>query len=358
MNWRLNMNTLFNRNVEVMWGPVREIITSTPFLVTSATEGLNVVNASDSGWPFFDYLNPPLMNKTASKLKIEFNIKKDFEKSENEATIKIYNLRQDKYLITEDESSTKYKVYLFVGYGETYRKLFGGDIEESSYVKEGPNWVFTIKAKDGQTVMDETIINKSYTGSMILKDVMLDMIKDSSDKTKDQTKLFFTKKVKKWVEDNVSNSFKVDSGLSVTGKLIDQFDKLMDEIGGKLSVQDEKMEIIWKDSNNKNDIVLLNPNSGLIGSPVRKKDNYIEFKSLLIPLISPGGLVKIESRQINDYFRVDKVDYIGDTHSQSWECRCEGVKPTNLDTSPPQIEYYKTINNIAIEDEARILANA
>lgn len=351
------MNTLFNRNVEVIWGPTREIITSIPFLVSNTTEGLNVINASDSGWPYFDYLEPPLMNKTASKLKIEFNIKKDFEKATNEAIIKIYNLRQDKYLITEDESKTKYKVYLYVGYGDTYHKLFGGDIEESSYVKEGPNWVFTIKAKDGQTVMDETIINKSYTGGMILKNVMLDMIKDSSDKTKDQTKLFFTKKVKKWVEDNVSSSFKVDTGLSVTGRLMDQFDKFMDEIGGKLSVQDEKMEIIWKDSNNKNDIVLLSPNSGLIGSPIRKKDNYIEFKSLLIPMISPGGLVKIESRQVNDYFRIDKVDYIGDTHSQSWECRCEGMKPTNLDTSPPEIQYYEVINNIAVEDEAKILAN-
>jgi len=352
------MNALFNRNVEVIWGPTREIITGTPFLVNNTSEGLNVMDASGSGWPYFNYLNPPLMNKTASKLKIEFNIKKDFEKSENEAVIKIYNLKQDKYLIIEDESKTKYKVYLYVGYGDTYHKLYSGDIEEAAYIKEGPNWVFMIKAKDGQTVMNETIINKSYTGGMKLKDAMLDMIKDSSEKTKDQTKLFFTKKVRKWVEDNVSSSFKIDSGLSVTGRLIDQFDKFMDEIGGKLSVQDEKMEIIWKDSNNKNDIVVLNPNSGLIGSPVRKKDNYIEFKSLLIPMISPGGLVKIESRQVNDYFRVDKADYIGDTHSQAWECRCEGVKPTNLDTSPPKIKYYEVINNIAVEDEAKILANA
>jgi len=240
---------------------------------------------------------------------------------------------------------------------EIHNKLFGGDIEESNYTREGPNWVFTIKAKDGQTVMEETIINKSYTGGMILKDAMLDMIRDSSEKTKDKTKLFFTKKVKKWIEDNVSSNFKIDSGLSVTGKLIDQFDKFMDEIGGKLSVQDEKLEIIWKDSNNKNDIVLLSPNSGLIGSPVRKKDNYIEFTSLLIPMISPGGLVKIESRQINDYYRVDKVNYIGDTHSQSWICRCECIKPTNIDKSSPEIQYYEVINNIAIEDEAKILAN-
>jgi len=352
------MNTLFNRNVEVIWGPTREIITGTPFLTSNTLEGLNTIGISDYGWPYIDYFKPNPLCKTASKLKIEFNVKKEFETASNEATIKIYNLRQDKYLITEDESNAKYKVYLYVGYGDTYHKLFGGDIEESSYVKEGPNWVFTIKAKDGQVVIDETIINKSYTGGMSLKNVMLDMIKDSSVKVKDSAKTFLTDKVAKWIRINITPDIKVDSGLSVTGRLIDQFDKLMDEIGGKLSVQDEKMEIIWKDSNNKNDIVLLSPNSGLIGSPVRKKDNYIEFKSLLIPMISPGGLVKIESRQINDYFRVDKVDYIGDTHSQSWECRCEGVKPSNLDTSPPQIEYYKTINNIAIEDEAKILENA
>ena len=108
------MNTLFNRNVEVIWGPTKEIILGSPFLALASTQGLNTINASDCGWPYFDYTNPPQMNKVASKLRIEFNVKKDFEKSVNEAEIKIYNLRQDKYLITEDENNTKYRVYLYV----------------------------------------------------------------------------------------------------------------------------------------------------------------------------------------------------------------------------------------------------
>lgn len=352
------MNTLFNRNVEVIWGPTKEIITGSPFLTNNVLQGFNTIGVSDYGWPYIDYLNPPPRNKVASKLRIEFNVKKDFETSANEAEIKMYNLRQDKYLITEDESNTKYKVYLYVGYGDTYSKLFGGEIEESNYTKEGPNWIFTIKAKDGQVIADETILNKSYTGGMSLKDAMLDMIKEVGIKVKDSTKTFFTDKIATWIKINVTPDLKIDSGLSITGRLTDQFNKFMDEIGAKLSIQDEQIEVIWKDSNNKNDIVLLNPNSGLIGSPIRKKDNYIEFRSLLIPAITPGGLVKIESRQINDYFRVDKINYVGDTHSQSWNCRCEGVKPSNLDTSPPEIQYYEVKNNIAIEEEAIILADA
>lgn len=353
------MNTLFNRQAYAIWGPVKEITSSLPFLTGGSVSGLNLIDASTFGWPFIDYFNPPEKdNKTASDLRIEFNIEKDFSKHKNKAEIKIYNLRSDKYLITEDENETQYKVYLFIGHGEAKHRLFVGDIECSSYEKIGPNWVFTIKANDCQSVTEETVLNKSYASGGSLKNALLDMLNTVGEKSKNAKKKFFVKNAVKWIGDNVSNTLKIGSGLAVTGKLIDQFEKLMKEIDAKISTQDDKIEIIWENSNNKNDIVLLSPNSGLIGSPKRKNNNYIEFKSLLIPIISPGGLVKIESRNINDYYRIEKINYVGDTHGRSWECRCDGIRPSNIDTTPSEIQYYEVQNNIATEDEATVIGNA
>ena len=44
-----------------------------------------------------------------------------------------------------------------------------------------------------------------------------------------------------------------------------------------------------------------------------------QVTSLLQPLIEPGGYVQIKSKSINgEFFRVEEVTHVGDTHGNDW----------------------------------------
>jgi len=319
------MNKLFNRQAYVVAGPVETI--------TGVTE---------LAWPYIKLDKPiPKNNVAFTGLKTAFTVKKNLEKKENEADIEIYNVSKDTYSILEGTDEI-YKVKLIVGYGEAKHQLFFGDIEEASYVKDGPNWVLIITGKDGQKDIQDSLIDKSYRGGSDLKNILIDTIKSLPSEN-----FANFKDSLKWIKDNIIDGKKTNNGVTLTGKVFDNLQVLLKSFNASMSFQDGKAQIIWDNSNTKDDIVLISPSSGLIESP-KRKDEGIEFRCLLIPLLKPGALIKIESRSITDYFRIDNIDFKGDTYGNDWECRCEATKPSNIVTTLPKIQYYKSLS---IEDE-------
>ena len=345
------MSSLYNRRVFVIFGPTRKLSLVEKTFITSGSSPLNIIGGWDDlsiaslGWPFVELASLPKENNRGfSDLKVSFSIKKTLESKENEADIEIYNVSKDSYKLLQQVNET-HQVQLVIGYGESRDSIFLGNIENSFYTREGPNWILNIKGKDGQELIQDTIINKSYREGFIIKDVLIDMIESSNIIPEGAYK-----NAKKWIKEHLSSDRKTQNGLSVSGRLIDEINKLLGEVGAFLSIQDEKAQIIYNNSNTKDDIILLSPSTGLIGSPIDKgSEEGIEFRCLLIPLIKPGSLVKIQSKTIkNEFYRVDTVFYKGDTHGNDWECRCEATRPSNVFTDLQEIKYY---DNLAIEEQ-------
>jgi len=339
------MNSLYNRKAYIAFGPVRKLNVAEQVFITGGTTPLNILTGFDNigvanlGWPFVD-LATPLKddNKGFSDLRVSFVVEKTLESKENEADIEVYNISRDSYRLLQQITET-YSVQLSIGYGESSHSLFLGNIEKSSYHREKADWILNIKGKDGQEVLQDTIINKSYREEFDLKSVLIDMISSTDILSKDAFK-----DAKKWINEKLTSVKKTQNGLSISGRLVNEINKLLSEFDASLSIQDEKAQIIYNNSNTNNDIVLLNPSTGLLGSPIDKgKEEGIEFRCLLIPIIKPGSLVKIQSKTINDYYRVDKIIYKGDTYGNDWECRCEAVRPTNIITDLPEIKYYSSL---------------
>ncbi len=344
------MNSLYNRKVYIAFGPTRKLNLVEEVFITSGTTPLNIFGGFDNlsvasfGWPFIE-LATPLKdeNKGFSDLRVSFVITKTLESKENEADIEVYNVSRDSYKLLQQINET-YSIQLSVGYGNYIHSLFLGNIEKSTYHREKSDWILTIKGKDGQEISQDTIINKSYREGFDLKSVLLDMINSTNVLSKDAFK-----DAKKWISEKLDSVKKTQNGLTISGRLVNEINKILSEFGASLSIQDEKAQIIYDNSNNNNDIVLLNPSTGLIGSPIDKgTEEGIEFKCLLIPIIKPGTLVKIQSKTINDYYRVDKITYKGDTYGNDWECKCEAIRPTNIITDLPEVKYY---DSIPIEQE-------
>lgn len=343
-------NPLFSRKVYVIFGPTRSfdyvdglfIVGGTPL---AGGNGFNSLSVENLGWPFTQLAAVPEVedNRGFSDLRVTFTVKKTLESTENEAEIEIYNVSEDSYKLLQ-KVNEDHLVQLSIGYGEAKHSLFVGSIENSSYYRDKSDWILKIIGKDGQDINQETIVNKSYREGYSIKETLLDMIQSSS-----KAYLGAFKDSVKWIKENLSGNKKTENGLSISGGLLEEVNKLLSGFGASMSFQNEKAQIIWNNSNTKDDIVVLSPSSGLIGSPVEKGGNEgIEFNSLLIPIIKPGGLIRIKSKTLNDHFRVDVANYKGDTHGHDWMCKCEGVIPDNIDTEPQEIEYY---GNAAIQEQ-------
>jgi hypothetical protein len=340
------MSNLYNRKCYVTFGPIRQLSIVEGIFITSGISPLNIIGGWDNlsvsnlGWPFVALTSPPRMDSRGySDLRVSFNVKKTLESKENEADIEIYNISKDSYKLLQKINET-YVVQLSVGYSNARNSLFLGNIENSYYYKDGSNWILKIEGKDGQENIQDSIVNKSYREGFSIKNVLLDMIESSNIIPKGAYN-----EAKKWIEENLTTDKKTENGLTISGRLIDEVNKILGEIGAFLSIQDEKAQIIYNNSNTNDDIVLLSPSSGLIGSPIDKgSEEGIEFRCLLIPLLKPGSLVKIQSKTIDDYYRIDNIIYKGDTYGNDWECRCEATRPSNIFTELPEIKYYNSLD--------------
>jgi hypothetical protein len=72
---------------------------------------------------------------------------------------------------------------------------------------------------------------------------------------------------------------------------------------------------------------LVSQANGLVGSPEMGRDDkgvpQVKFKSLLTAEIFPGRQVKLESEQVNAYFRCTKVVYAGQSYGNDWYAEAE-----------------------------------
>lgn len=328
---------LFEKHAYVQFGPADRLtgIYNTAQLFSSTN--FNIVN---NGWPYIDFNSPSIENnKSISNLRISFTVKKTLDKSENKAEIKVYNISEDTWNILR-KYNENYKVSLAVGYGKEKTGLFTGDIETASYTREGADWVCTINGKDGQNLIQDSYVNSSFKEGTNIKKIVKDIINKATNVYNEAKKQALEK-----IDELLSDDKIATTGMTISGQLTDALDKILKVFDASVSVQDEKFQIIKNNSNNDDQVYLISPTSGLLGSPkaksISESDEGIEFRCLLIPLIKPGSLVKIESKSINDYYRIDNIDYKGDTHTDQWECQCDAIKPSSPNVTSEPVEYLE-----------------
>jgi len=251
-------------------------------------------------------------------LRVAFEIEKTSESTPNPAKITIYNLGAQNWTILE--STEPMVISLEVGYGDSLKEIFYGDITKSSFTRQGPDSVAVIEADDGGQAIREARIDKSYKAGVSLKTV----IKDVVTTLKDAGRVAIDQVLTKLKSDDLEDK-KTQTGLSISGASKDIMSKMMGIFGLEWHIQDNELKILEPTGNDGEEKVILTPKTGLIGTPIRR-DNGIEFTALIQPNIIPGRLVKIESTNINGDFRVRKAKFIGDNYDQPWYITAEAIE--------------------------------
>lgn len=251
--------------------------------------------------------------------RLSFNITKtETGNDPNSANLNLYNLSRDTIRKFEAKNVS---IILRCGYNPINQSpptdiIFRGDVIDFSSYKQGEDFITRVECGDAAKTTKESQVNKSFSEESKTKRDVLKFLVDA-------LKLPIDKESINLVPDSKKN---ISSNLVLSGRAIDSIDSIIKSEGLSWTIQNNKF-IIYnskKKQDESKSVYFINTDTGLI-SLKRKIESNIDFTSLIIPTIEPAKLVRIRSEvnNIDNFYRINRVDFDGDTFEGEWVMRCE-----------------------------------
>jgi len=276
-----------------------------------------------------------------SGLRIAFSIQKGATKSPNKCTVKVWNTAPETRALIEVIGNV---MILKAGYSEDIgaTTIFSGNVTRTLTVREGPDWITELEMEDGFMEFRDAKASLSFGKGATTQQVVTAINKK------------FGLPVRPMPADIARKQY--PSGFAFVGRVRDAMDKACEHSGLEWSIQNREIQIIKKGGVFKQKAYLLSADTGLIGSPMqesktmtekaaakegitanqpgvrktteRDKDGEVQqmlrvlgykVKTLLQPLVEPGGYVQVKSKGVDgEFFRVEELTHTGDTHGNEW----------------------------------------
>jgi hypothetical protein len=264
----------------------------------------------------------PLFNRRAvlqvagldlSELRLAFDVTKDLRGRPNKAAITVYNLSPDTRRLISDAKDRR--VVLLAGYEtEQPHAIFVGALSRAEHKREGASWVTKISGDDGISRVSR--VSASFGRGSAVDRVLKDVV---SQITKSGIGPGNTNRVAATLKNRAIGS----AGLAVSGSADVALDGLLESLGLEWSVQDLQLQILERGKPRQTRAVVVSPDTGLVGVPEALEKQRVRAKSLLSPGLDPGLVIRLESRDLQGFYRVDSARYAGDTESQPWYATLE-----------------------------------
>lgn len=272
-------------------------------------------------------------------LQIRFDVSKtsDNKRNGNSASIQVYNLSKT----TLDKLQSEFiSCVLEVGYiGNNPQfpaliQLVKGNVTELKTVKQGTDTITQIIMGEGYTDLNHTKLKFTVPPGKTRKEVLEELVKQIPGTSIGA------------ITGTNLNSPVID-GYPVWGTPKDVLNELTEawslewrQTNGVIEITDESGLV----NKNKTEAPLISPGTGLIDIPFytsatpsktkgdKSRREGLQFKAQLDANLRPGQLVRIESKQINGWYRINSARYTGDFRGNDWyvECLCGIVTEDDL----------------------------
>ncbi|MDT4851108.1 hypothetical protein FQZ97_852780 [compost metagenome] len=268
-------------------------------------------------------------------IRITFDVEKDAEEEPNDHKIRIYNLNADSRKALEEPGL---RCVLYAGYAEEDGPLLmaAGSVVFAYTKFEQPDVVTELIVKDGHVELRDTAVSiglgPGAQASHIVRDIArqmglpLVMAEDLPDR--------------RWQQ-----------GFSFYGAARTALHKVTQGTGLEWSIQNQQLQVVQRRGTTRRQAVVLAADTGLLGFPERTREaarekakvrdkttgddvNLVSARqqrdgwrvtSLLLPTINPGDLVKLESRSVEAFQRVEALRHTGDSEDGDWQTELELV---------------------------------
>ena len=235
------------------------------------------------------------------EINIDFECSKSTQGGLNTATIKIYNLSEEKRnRLVKDREDNKAKILidLKAGYSKI-ETIFQGYIAEGNSTRQGADIITTLELEDGLYDAQNSFTSKTVRGN-IVDDILSDMPNTAKGKVTTEANLLRPRVL-------VGNSL----------KLIEE--NLND--GDTYYIEQGVLNIL-KDNEIVNSYApLVSAETGLLDTP-KKKQNEVSFKTLLNPQLQLGGILELNStldKRLNGIYKIVTIKYTGSYLGTAWE---------------------------------------
>lgn len=270
-------------------------------------------------------VNPGGMN--LHEMKIEFNVSKGLESSQNTASISIWNLKEAHRNAVGKELDD---VVLEAGYlppegGGNVGIIFSGQMRDVEHKRDGPDIITTISCGDGDKAFRRATISKTFPAGTKVETVVEEIFKQMEAEGL---------KRGEWKFPDDMPPFK--RPYSMCGSCAREMDRLGRSRGFYWSSQNGVVEVVPGDGT-IGGVVLISPQSGMVDTPTIT-DNGVKVSALLNPEIRPGRRVRIESDVLEmnaegGVYRVSQCTFRGSNRDGDFivEIHGEAVKGGKVD---------------------------
>lgn len=250
------------------------------------------------------------------ELRVEFKIVKDIKKDPNTCHVKVYNLsRETRAKLDVGDTDV---LILEAGYQDIIETVFIGDVHRTESYKEDTEWVTEFHLGDGIKAARSKNISKSINNGdaqQALRELLNALGKGTGNLDQAISTLTAT------------GTLKVGAPKYVfSGNVAAQIDKVSKDLGLSFSMQDGKPNFVQQGTLIDHDVVLLTPDTGLIGSPELTKKGQLKVTAVIQQKLIPGKAVMIKSQQVDGVFQIQKAEFEGDTHGDKWQVELQCIQ--------------------------------
>lgn len=240
-------------------------------------------------------------------IRIVFLINKTGNESPNKAEIKLYNITVEN---ATKISRVNNKLILRAGYIDegNIRNIFFGDIQSVSTKLERTERITEIMAFDGSKNNQEKNISLSYAEGTPIITVFFDIVAAFGFPLAGNPQI---------------PNLQYANGYAFIGKVKDALTEVVNYMGKTWAIQNEQLVILSPDEIIQRTGLLLSPDTGLLQLPeilddkdkeqVENVPKRYRLKSLLYPQLSPGVQISLKSMNANGIFKVETVEFEGDS---------------------------------------------
>jgi len=259
-------------------------------------------------------------------LRITFDISKDTGEEPNEIKIRIWGLSPaTREAIVEPDNVAA----LYAGYEQEDGALLMayGTVLQGWTFFDGPDVITELDVLDGYAQIRDTVVSLGYGPGVRARLIIEGIARQMG------LRLVMAEDVPDRVWQN---------GFSYYGAARVALHKVVQGTGLEYSIQNGELQVIARRGTTARQGFVLAADSGLIGFPERMRQGAREkakvkgqrtgdnrdivsarqqrdgwrVVSLLLPTLNPGDLVKLESRTVQDWFRIERLRHTGDWGGQ------------------------------------------
>ena len=285
----------------------------------------------------------PKLNITfENNLHIGFSIEKDTTKESNKAKLEIYNLSEATRKKVEAADT---EVEIYAGYERAGGAIlaFKGTVTYGFTRDAGTDCITTLDLADGTVALRDSYCSLSYAPGTSAKTIIQRCANEMG--------------VPVVYGDDVGELESYKNGFSFYGQAKDALTEICNALGLSWSIQNNILNIILAGGTSTNRGLVFSPQSGLVGVPERitqaeyksnksnpkktqkekakkeepRKKAGWKINTLLVPSVNPADMVKVESKWITGWFRVEKVSHSGDYNGTNWGSMMELIEVQNAE---------------------------